>query len=139
MADRFIVGCGAVVVGRDRKVLMVRQKGGYWGSKWIFPGGKLEMGETLEAAARREVLEETGCDFVTVRQVGAYVSYDSRTSHEKQVVLVYYLGEYAEGRLIVGEGVTDSGWFTADEIEIMAANDEAPGLLLRVLHDALGD
>jgi 8-oxo-dGTP pyrophosphatase MutT (NUDIX family) len=52
------------------------------------------MGETLEAAARREVLEEAGCSFETVRQVGAYVSYDPHTSFEKQVVLVYYLGRF---------------------------------------------
>ena len=139
MADRFIVGCGAVVMARDKKLLLVRQQVGYWAGKWIFPGGKLEMGETLEAAARREVLEETGCQFETVRQVGAYVSYDPYTSFEKQVVLVYYLGEHSGGKLIVGEGVTDSGWFSADQIEAMAAKGEVPAILVKVLDDALGE
>ena len=60
MVVRFIVGCGAIVTGKDKKMLMVRQQVGYWAGKWIFPGGKLEMGETLEGAARREVLEENG-------------------------------------------------------------------------------
>jgi ADP-ribose pyrophosphatase YjhB (NUDIX family) len=137
MADRFIVGCGAVVTGKDKSILMVRQQVGYWAGQWIFPGGKLEIGETLEAAARREVLEETGCSFDTVRQIGAYVSYDPYTSFEKQVVLVYYLGEYTGGKLIIGEGVTESGWFSTDEIEAMAAKGEVPAILLRVLEDAL--
>jgi len=137
MTDRFIVGCGAVVVGGDKNLLMVRQAVGYWAGKWIFPGGKLEMGETLEAAARREVLEETRCQFETVRQVGAYVSYDPHTSFEKQVVLVYYLGNYTSGKLIVGEGVTESGWFSTGEIEAMAAKGEVPAILLRVMSDAL--
>jgi 8-oxo-dGTP diphosphatase len=137
MADRFIVGCGAVVTGKDKKILMVRQQIGYWAGKWIFPGGKLEMGETLEGAARREVIEETGCNFETIRQIGAYVSYDPHTSFEKQVVLVYFLGEYAGGKLIVGEGVTESGWFSAGEIEAMAAKSEVPAILLKVLDDAL--
>jgi 8-oxo-dGTP diphosphatase len=139
MVVRFIVGCGAIVTGKDKKLLMVRQQVGYWAGKWIFPGGKLEMGETLEGAARREVLEETGCTFETVRQIGAYVSYDPHTAFEKQVVLVYYLGELAGGKLIVGEGVTDSGWFSADEIIAMAAKDEVPAILLRVLEDALDE
>ncbi|HUL62339.1 MAG TPA: NUDIX domain-containing protein [Methanocella sp.] len=137
MADRFIVGCGAVVAGKDGKLLMVRQEVGYWAGKWIFPGGKLEVGETLEAAARREVLEETGCSFATVRQAGAYVSYDPHTSFEKQVVLVYYLGRHTGGRPVVGEGVTDVGWFAPGEIEAMAARGEVPALLLKVLDDAL--
>jgi ADP-ribose pyrophosphatase YjhB (NUDIX family) len=139
MVVRFIVGCGAIVMGKDKRMLMVRQQAGYWAGKWIFPGGKLEMGETLEGAARREVLEETGCTFETVRQIGAYVSYDPQTSFEKQVVLVYYLGNLAGGRLIVGEGVTESGWFFADEIEAMAAKGEVPAILLRVLEDALDE
>ena len=139
MADRFIVGCGAVVTGENKKILMVRQEVGYWAGKWIFPGGKLEMGETPEAAARREVLEEAGCHFDTVRQIGAYVSYDPYTSFEKQVVLVFYLGEYAGGRLIVGEGVTESGWYSTNEIETMAKKGEVPAILLRVLHDALDE
>jgi 8-oxo-dGTP diphosphatase len=139
MVDRFIVGCGAVVTGKDKKILMVRQQVGYWAGKWIFPGGKLEMGETLEGAARREVLEESGCHFDTVRQIGAYVSYDRYTSFEKQVVLVYYLGEYTGGKLIVGEGVTESGWFSAEEIEAMAARGEVPAILTRVLDEALDE
>jgi 8-oxo-dGTP diphosphatase len=137
MAVRFIVGCGALVIGKDKKILMVRQMVGYWGGRWIFPGGKLEMGETLEAAARREVLEETGCHFETMRQIGAYVSYDPDTTFEKQVVLVYYLGSYSGGTLVVGEGVTESGWFDVDTIESMAAKGEVPAILLKVMKDAL--
>lgn len=139
MAVRFIVGCGAIVTGEDKKIIMVRQQVGYWAGKWIFPGGKLEMGETLEGAARREVLEETGCSFETIRQIGAYVSYDPHTSFEKQVVLVYYLGQYTEGKLIVGEGVTESGWFTVDEIETMTMKGEVPAILLKVMEDALDE
>lgn len=137
MAVRYIVGCGAVVIGDDKKILMVRQMAGYWGGRWIFPGGKLEPGESLEAAAHREVLEETGCRFATIRQIGAYVSYDPDTSFEKQVVLVYYLGQYAGGRLIVGEGVTETGWFGVDAIEAMAAKGEVPAILMKVLKEAL--
>jgi len=138
MSEKFTVGCGAVVARADGKFLLVRQGSGYWGGLWIFPGGKLELGETLEAAARREVLEETGCDFTMQRQVGAYVSYDPATSYEKQVVLVYYRGEYSSGELKVGEGVTDARWLSRKEIELKAAAGEVPAILLRVLDDALG-
>lgn len=136
-AQRFIVGCGAIIVNSSGMILMVRQSAGYWGGQWIFPGGKLEMGETLEACARREVLEETHLDFEIVRQVGAYVSYDPQTSFEKQVVLVYYLGRYTTGIATPGDGVTDTKWFTAEKIEDMSSKGEVPALVVRILHDAL--
>ena len=50
----------------------------------IFPGGKLELGENLEACARREFKEETGCHLTNKKTVGAYVSYDPDTEYEKK-------------------------------------------------------
>lgn len=135
MATRFIVGCGAVA-SRGGKYLMVRQMGGYWKGQWIFPGGKLELGETLEACARREFKEETGCELTVEKLVGAYVSYDPNTEYEKQVVLVYYMGRVDCGEPVVGEGVTDVGWFTLPEIEKMASKGMAPALIMRIAQDS---
>ena len=52
-----------VLVGRDGKVLMVRQPPA-WGGRWELPGGGLEVGETLLEGAARECHEETGYRFV---------------------------------------------------------------------------
>ncbi len=110
MGTHYIVGCGAVARNDEGKFLMVRQQGGYWKGLWIFPGGKLEIGETLDQCARREFIEETGCDLRIRKQVGAYTSYDPDTEFEKQVVLVYYLGNGITGEPRAGEGVTGVGW-----------------------------
>ncbi|MEZ4284950.1 MAG: NUDIX domain-containing protein [Nitrospira sp.] len=48
------------VVVRAGKVLLVRRNNPPDAGKWGFPGGKIESGETLRAAAAREVKEETG-------------------------------------------------------------------------------
>lgn len=135
--ERFVVGCGAVIVNSSGMILMVRQMKGYWADKWIFPGGKLEMGETLEACVHRETLEETTCRFEIERQVGAYISYDPQTSFEKQVVLIYFLGRYTSGIPTVGDGVSDTKWVTPEKIEEMAARGEVPAILVRILHDAI--
>lgn len=50
----------SVGVWRGDEVLLVERSGDPSGGIWSFPGGHLEWGETLEEAARREVLEETG-------------------------------------------------------------------------------
>ncbi len=137
MSTRYIVGCGAVARNPEGRFLMVRQMGGYWKDLWIFPGGKLEVGETLEQCARREFVEETLCDLHLKKQIGAYVSYDPDTSFEKQVVLVYYSANGVAGEPRVGEGVTDVGWFALQEIEAMARDGKVPAILLTVAKDAL--
>lgn len=137
MATHYIVGCGTVVRNDSGEFLMVRQMGGYWRGLWIFPGGKLELGETLGQCARREFTEETGCDVDIRQEIGAYVSYDPCTEFEKQVVLVYFIGETADCKPIAGEGVTEVGWFTLARIREMAAEGLVPGVILKVAADSL--
>ena len=59
MATHYIVDCGAVARNDEGEFLMVRQQGGYWQGLWIFPGGKLEVGDinflvAIAAAHRKE-------------------------------------------------------------------------------------
>ena len=53
------VGVGVLVV-RDGRVLLGRRLGSHGAGTWAPPGGHLEPGETVDACARREALEETG-------------------------------------------------------------------------------
>jgi 8-oxo-dGTP diphosphatase len=55
------VGVG-VLVWHDGKVLLGRRRGAHGAASWSFPGGHLELGESWEACALREVHEETGLD-----------------------------------------------------------------------------
>src|ERR1700727_2490477 len=57
--DRPIVGVGAVIIDQDRVLLIKRGSPPLLG-EWSLPGGVVELGETLRAAAERESLEETG-------------------------------------------------------------------------------
>ncbi|HEY1957852.1 MAG TPA: NUDIX hydrolase [Polyangiaceae bacterium] len=51
---------GAVVFRSDGAVLLVRRARPPLAGSWTLPGGKVEPGETLEAAVAREIAEETG-------------------------------------------------------------------------------
>jgi mutator protein MutT len=136
MATHYIVGCGAVARNAEGRFLMVRQMGGYWKGQWIFPGGKLEIGETLEECARREFAEETCSDINIRKLIGAYVSYDPHTEFEKQVVLIYFLGNSLSAEPRVGEGVTDIGWFSLAELEALEKKGQLPSIILRVAKDS---
>jgi len=56
-----VVGVGAVIV-QDGVVLLVRRRYEPLAGQWSLPGGRLELGETLEAGLAREMLEETGLE-----------------------------------------------------------------------------
>jgi ADP-ribose pyrophosphatase YjhB (NUDIX family) len=62
--DHPIVGVGAVIVAVDReagrRVVLVRRGAPPLQGQWSLPGGVVELGETLRAAAEREAMEETG-------------------------------------------------------------------------------
>ncbi len=54
------IGVGAVIFDEQHRVLLIRRGTRPALGQWSVPGGKLEPGETLAQACRREVLEETG-------------------------------------------------------------------------------
>ena len=51
---------GALIFNPEDKVLLVKQD--KWRGKYVIPGGHIELGETMEDALRREMMEETGLD-----------------------------------------------------------------------------
>jgi 8-oxo-dGTP diphosphatase len=59
--DPPVVPCvGAVVQDAAGRLLLIRRGHAPHAGSWSLPGGRVEAGETLEEAVRREVLEETG-------------------------------------------------------------------------------
>jgi 8-oxo-dGTP diphosphatase len=54
---KLVVG---VMVKRKRRILFIKKIAGSWPGFWTLPGGKVEPGESLEEAARRELFEEVG-------------------------------------------------------------------------------
>jgi 8-oxo-dGTP diphosphatase len=82
-AESPVVACvGAVVQDAAGRLLLIRRGHDPHAGLWSLPGGRVEEGETLEQAVRREVLEETGLRVQSgalvgrVRIPGAGVVYD---------------------------------------------------------------
>ena len=60
------VAVGVLIDGDGRFLLTSRPDGKVWAGYWEFPGGKLEAGEDVETALRRELHEELGIEIGTV-------------------------------------------------------------------------
>jgi len=61
------IGVAIIVEDYDDKILMLKRKGSLGENTWGFPGGKLEMFETIEDCAIRELKEETNLDIVDLK------------------------------------------------------------------------
>lgn len=57
---------------RDARVLLIQRKQDPFKGRWAFPGGFVDENESLEAAAARELHEETGLEGIELEQIGAF-------------------------------------------------------------------
>jgi 8-oxo-dGTP pyrophosphatase MutT (NUDIX family) len=100
--DEIVAAGGLVIDSRDssapRILLVHRPK--Y--DDWSFPKGKLDLGETIEAAALREVEEETGLQCRIIRQLPSVrYQYRSRAGDVRPKVVHYFLMEATSGQIAV--------------------------------------
>ena len=111
------VSCAvATVVTWNQQVLVGRRFNTTGKVEWQLPGGWLEPGESPVAAARREVLEETGLQLQNPSFVGVTNNIFSSQNHS---ISLYFEAECIdEGRLIVAEPDKCCSWAWKDWAEI---------------------
>ena len=96
---------------------------------WSFPKGKLERGETAEAAALREVAEETGFQCSLVEPFGC-TRYTDRRGAAKTVC--YWIMKVIGGRFSPGYEVDQLRWLTASEALTLLTYDRDRDVLRRM-------
>lgn len=117
------VGVGALVI-RDGKVLLVRRGRAPGKGFWAIPGGAVEIGETLQAAAEREVLEETGISIRAAEPVFVFdlIERDGEGRIAYHYVIVDLGAEYISGEARAADDAEDARWLApADLAELNVA------------------
>lgn len=67
-----LLATDCVIRDDEGRVVLIRRKNAPFKGGYALPGGFVEIGETVEAACRREVLEETGLAIGVLRLIGVY-------------------------------------------------------------------
>jgi 8-oxo-dGTP diphosphatase len=79
--DRPWVAADCVVFDHRERLLLIRRKNKPFKGQYALPGGFVEVGETTENAARRELQEETGVRGEAMRLIGVYSDPDRDPRH----------------------------------------------------------
>ena len=105
MADP-ILGASACI-WRDGQVLLVKRGKPPGKGLWSLPGGKIESGEQAEAAAARELFEETQ---VTAKLVEAIGPFEVRRDGALVYSISCFAGLYVSGEAVAGSDAADVAW-----------------------------
>lgn len=96
------------------RVLLVKRSVPPEQGRWALAAGFVEFGEPPEAAALREMKEETGLDIVIERMLG--LSFNAAD----KVIVILYQARSLGGTLAGGDDVEEARWFTRDELPELA-------------------
>ena len=115
--DRPIVAVLVVVLRAD-KVLIVQRKQQPNAGRWGFPGGVLELGETVAQGAMRELLEETG---IVAEPAGWLDIHDAITRDDEGRVQFHYTliavrGVWKSGEGVAADDAADCAWAARSDI-----------------------
>ena len=115
--DRPIVGVGAVIIDQGRVLLVKRGSPPLLG-EWSLPGGVVELGETLRAAAEREAREETGLMVKAgeVLEVLDRIVPGKDGAPQYHYVLIDFLCAVYGGTLRAGSDAGDVCWVRENEL-----------------------
>lgn len=132
LPPRPVVAALAVVIRGDQ-VLLVQRANPPDAGLWGFPGGKIELGETLLDAAARELFEETGVTALPRRAFDALDAYDYAEDGaiRRHFVLVAVLCDWQSGEPVAGDDARDAGWIALRDMETALALSKDVAALAR--------
>ncbi len=139
---RPLVGIGVVLL-KPGAVLLVRRAKAPNAGSWSLPGGAQELGETAEAAARRELREEAGLEAGPM-QLAANVDSIHRDAEGRvqfHYTILDFAAEWVGGEPVAGDDVSAAVFAPLDGLEPYALWDEAHRVIAiarRILSSADG-
>lgn len=107
------------MVSDGERLVLVRRGGEPFRGWWGLPGGAVELGETVEEALRREVLEETGLEV----EVEGFLTYKDAVNRDEaqrvrfHYVILFFAARPVGGRLQASDDAAEAVWVPWSEVD----------------------
>jgi 8-oxo-dGTP diphosphatase len=136
-ASQPVLGVAAVVWNDAREVLLIRRTKEPRKGQWSLPGGKVEFGESIEDAVRREVREETGLEIALLGLAGVAetVLDASAGAADTHFVLIDYSARVVSGEAVAASDAADATWFSTEAIEKLPLWEETRRIIAQSARD----
>lgn len=132
--DTPLVGAAAAVFDGEGRVLLVQRGRPPRAGSWGLPGGMLEVGERLAAAAAREAREECGVEIEIGGVAGVFepITHDDAGRIEYHYVVVDFWASLLSGEAVAGDDAAGVTWAAMTDLDRFALLPET----LQVIQDA---
>ena len=111
--------CIVITKEENPKILLIQRGDNPYKGCWAFPGGFMEMDETTEQCAMRELKEETGLELSGPRQIGAYSKVDR--DPRGRTITVAYLFMVDEPLPVAGQDdAANAEWWPLSDLPELA-------------------
>ena len=131
-ANSVVPSTTAVVVDSEGRIALVHRKDN---GLWALPGGGMELGESIEDCAIREVKEETGLDVEITGVVGAYTNprhvIEYSDGEVRQQFSLCFTTSLVGGTLAYDGESTDIAWVAPADVPGLTMH---PSMRLRIQH-----
>ena len=124
-----LLSVDCIVFDRDDRLLLIKRGNPPFKGRYALPGGFVDVGETVEDAALRELREETGIDGKVLRLIGVYS--DPKRDPRGHTVSAAFLIKPRSAKVVSGDDAA-SAEFVSDWRELKLAFDHG-----KILADAL--
>jgi 8-oxo-dGTP diphosphatase len=113
-----VVGVGAAIWNNRHEVLLIRRTKEPRKGQWSLPGGKVEFGESLHLALKREIREETGLEIEIVGLIDVAETIDDEAAGAKgsHFVLIDYAARVVSGEAAAASDAADATWVPIAEL-----------------------
>jgi len=115
--------CVVIAKENEPKVLLIRRGNEPFKGCWAFPGGFMNMDETAEQCAVRELEEETGLKVTEIKQIGAYSKVD-RDPRGRTVTVAYLVVIDKAEAVKGGDDAAKAQWFPISGLPKLAFDHE---------------
>ncbi len=118
---RYPITVTGTFIIEGNKILLIKfnDTKGSWSGKWTVPGGKVEFGERILDAVKREANEETGLEVEPIKLIEVD---EAIVGEERHYIFLNYLCKIVGGKLKPSSDAADAKWFTKEELDKIETN-----------------
>ena len=127
------VAVGAILI-KEHRILLVKRKNEPGKGEWAIPGGSVKLGETLQEAVEREILEETGLRVKAKDPAYTFdfIERDDENRIQFHYVIIDLIADLIGGKLRPSDDAVDARWFSPEDIKEEGVTKSTAEFLRRI-------